>query len=102
MPCRLSRADPRRDLYSEVSPIYTRTASYYGTPFVWNMLHNFGGNVGLYGTAGAVVTSHVAARAMRDSTLLGVGVTMEGTEQNYVVYELALEHTCEAHATTTR
>ena len=37
------------DLYSEVSPQYTRLASFYGQPFIWCMLHNFGGTVGMYG-----------------------------------------------------
>ena len=37
------------DLYSEVSPQYTRLDSFYGQPFIWCMLHNFGGTVGMYG-----------------------------------------------------
>lgn len=31
------------DLYSDVSPVWSRTSSYYNTPFIWNMLLNFGG-----------------------------------------------------------
>ena len=34
------------DLYAEVFPIWLRTASFYGIPFIWCMLHNFGGNTG--------------------------------------------------------
>ena len=37
------------DLRYEVAPIWSLTESYYGTPFIWNMLHNFGGRSGLYG-----------------------------------------------------
>ena len=37
------------DLFSEVSPQYTRLESYYGQPFIWCMLHNFGGTLALYG-----------------------------------------------------
>ena len=38
------------DLYDEVSPEYNQFESFYGTPFIWNTLHNFGGNQGLLGT----------------------------------------------------
>lgn len=37
------------DLYSEIIPIYTQTESYYGQPFIWCMLHDFGGTMELYG-----------------------------------------------------
>ena len=37
------------DMWSEVEPIWNETAFYYSTPFIWNMLHNFGGRSGLYG-----------------------------------------------------
>lgn len=41
------------DLYAEVFPIWLRTASFYGIPFIWCMLHNFGGNTGSPITASA-------------------------------------------------
>ncbi len=34
------------DLYAEVFPLWSRTQSFYGAPFIWCMLHNFGGNTG--------------------------------------------------------
>ena len=37
------------DLESEVHPLYGRLQSYYGQPFIWNMLHDFGGTVPMYG-----------------------------------------------------
>ena len=37
------------DLYAEVNPIWQTTDSFYGQPFIWCMLHNFGGNIGLFG-----------------------------------------------------
>lgn len=37
------------DLWSEVVPVYSQTNNYYGKPFVWCVLHNFGGNRALYG-----------------------------------------------------
>ena len=34
------------DLYSEMKPVWNVTMSYFGKPFIWNTLHNFGGTVG--------------------------------------------------------
>ena len=42
------------DLWSETVPVWSQTDAYYGTPFIWNMLHNFGGRSGLYGRMPAV------------------------------------------------
>lgn len=37
------------DLYAEEYPIYRGIKSYHGQPFLWCMLHNFGGKLGMYG-----------------------------------------------------
>jgi len=37
------------DLFSESYPEYDRTNFYFGQPFIWCMLHNFGGQLGFYG-----------------------------------------------------
>ena len=37
-------------LASDLKPLWKFTDSYYGKPFIWNMLHNFGGNNYLYGS----------------------------------------------------
>lgn len=31
------------DLFADEHPVWSRTASMYGHPFIWCMLHNFGG-----------------------------------------------------------
>ena len=38
------------DLQAELEPQYIRFESFYGQPFIFCLLHNFGGNSGLYGT----------------------------------------------------
>lgn len=38
------------DLQSELFPQYSRTKSFYGQPFIWCMLHNFGGTLGMHGS----------------------------------------------------
>jgi alpha-N-acetylglucosaminidase len=37
------------DLYSTHEEQFTRTHSYFGQPFIFNDLSNFGGNPGLFG-----------------------------------------------------
>lgn len=79
------------DLHSELAPGYEGTKSYYGQPFIWCMLHNFGGTLGMHGSAHIVNTRIQLARDMENSTMMGVGITPEGINQNYAMYELALE-----------
>ncbi|KAE8750971.1 hypothetical protein FOCC_FOCC002399, partial [Frankliniella occidentalis] len=79
------------DLMAELLPQYRRFPSYYGQPFVWCMLHNFGGTLGMYGASNYVNRNVFEARALANSTMVGTGLTMEGTGQNYVMYDLANE-----------
>ena len=44
------------DLYAEIQPIWMKTNSFYGQPFIWCMLHNFGGNIGMHGTLETIAT----------------------------------------------
>lgn len=81
------------ELYSENRPRWQDTEAYYGKPWIWNMLHNFGGNIGLYGKAPLIAFE--PARVGKDSrrgALSGIGLTMEGSEQNPMIYQLMLEH----------
>lgn len=45
----------------------------------------------MYGTLDAVASGPVDARLSENSTMVGVGMCMEGIEQNPVVYELMSE-----------
>lgn len=78
------------DLQSEQFPQYERTHSYYGHFFIWCMLHNFGGTLGMHGSADIINTRIKDAR-LKTTSMLGVGITPEGINQNYVMYALALE-----------
>lgn len=81
------------DLWSERFPVWKRTEAYYGKPWIWCMLHNFGQNSTLSGNATPVATEPAAA--LRDPAagqMQGVGLTMEGIEQNPAMYALMLEN----------
>jgi alpha-N-acetylglucosaminidase len=79
------------DLWSEAVPVWSSTQSYYGKPFIWCMLHNFGGNRDLYGDLKTLASGPVSARNTAGSTMVGTGLTPEAIEQNPVVYELMTE-----------
>nr|WP_314897696.1 alpha-N-acetylglucosaminidase [uncultured Flavobacterium sp.] len=81
------------DLAAEIDPIWKRTESFYGKPWIWNMLNNFGGNVNLFGRLDDVARE--PALALNDKAsknLVGIGLTMEAIEQNPVIYELMMEN----------
>lgn len=79
------------DLQAELSPLYERLHSYYGQPFIWCMLHNFGGTLGLYGAVENVNAGVFDGRSLVNGTMVGTGLTPEGINQNYVIYELMNE-----------
>ncbi|XP_041938265.1 alpha-N-acetylglucosaminidase [Alosa sapidissima] len=79
------------DLFAESMPAFSFTQSFYGQPFIWCMLHNFGGNSGMFGTVEQVNMGPFEALRFPNSTLVGLGMAPEGIEQNPVVYELMSE-----------
>ena len=81
------------DLWSERHPVWKRTGAYYGKPWVWCMLHNFGQNINMSGNLNSVAND--PASALNDSTagnMSGIGLTMEGIGQNPLVYAMMLEN----------
>lgn len=79
------------DLFSESVPQWQRTNSYYGKPWIWCQLHNYGGNMGLGGQIMNLTINSIEA-ASRSRSLVGFGLTMEGQEQeNQIVYDLLLD-----------
>lgn len=81
------------DLATEIEPVWKRTEAFYGKPWIWNMLNNFGANTNLFGRMETVATA--PAQALHDNKngkLKGIGLTMEGIEQNPVMYELMMDN----------
>ncbi|KOB71807.1 putative alpha-N-acetyl glucosaminidase [Operophtera brumata] len=79
------------DLQSEQWPQYNLYDMYYGQPFIWSMLHNFGATLGMFGNIVTINKDVYEARSQNGSTMIGIGLTPEGINQNYVVYDLMLE-----------
>jgi alpha-N-acetylglucosaminidase len=82
------------DLYSESHPVWNRTEAYYGKPWIWNMLNNFGGNTFLWGRMEAVASGPAAVLNAPDARRFsGIGLTPEGIEGNPALYQLMLDNT---------
>ncbi|XP_053309632.1 alpha-N-acetylglucosaminidase [Spea bombifrons] len=79
------------DLFAETTPAYRTTQSFFGQPFIWCMLHNFGGNHGLFGKVESINKGPFDAISFQNSTMVGTGLTPEGIEQNDMIYELMNE-----------
>lgn len=79
------------DLQSEQWPQYGIYQMYFGQPFIWCMLHNFGGTLGMFGNMQTINKDVYTTRTEINSTMIGIGLTPEGINQNYVVYDLMLE-----------
>ena len=80
------------DLFTEYTPVWSQFENYFGKKWIWCTLHNFGGNPGMWGNL-----THILQKPQEDidnsnGTMVGIGITMEAIEQNYVVYEAVLEN----------
>ncbi len=79
------------DYVCENEEIFRSTKAFYGAPFIWSYLGNFGGNTHLVGPINKI--NQRLTTAMNDTSLInlaGVGATLEGLN-NPVVYELLLD-----------
>ncbi len=82
------------DLATEIEPVWKRTHAFYGKPWIWNELHNFGGNLTLFGRIEGVAAGPAEAlHSPASGQLRGIGLTPEAIEQNPVLYELMMDNT---------
>ncbi|XP_013404322.1 alpha-N-acetylglucosaminidase isoform X3 [Lingula anatina] len=80
------------DLRAELYPQYERFESFYGQPFIWCMLHDFGGGNYMQGQIEDINQGPFKARAYPNSSMIGIGLTPEGINQNDVIYEFMNEN----------
>ena len=65
--------------------------NYYDTcPYIYCMLHNFGGRSGLHGRLETTMDGYFQALA-KNNNCQGIGATPEGTETNPVLYDMLFE-----------
>jgi len=79
------------DLFGESARNWERTKGYYGFPWIWASINNFGGKMGMGAQLPKLVHEpYEALHFAQGGPLQGVGIIPEGIRNNPVVYELAL------------
>ena len=85
------------DLFSECRPmfgapsIWRRAEGYKQHQWLFCLLENFGANVGLHGRMDQLLDNYYSLSTNHYSLRKGIGFTMEGTENNPVMFELMSE-----------
>lgn len=83
------------DLYAEKDTHWNQSGysggrEFQSTPWVYCMLNNFGGRMGLHGHMDNLVSGVVEA-ANTAEKMTGIGITPEGSQNNPVLYDLLFE-----------
>ncbi|CAK9112192.1 Alpha-N-acetylglucosaminidase (N-acetyl-glucosaminidase) (AtNAGLU) (Protein CYCLOPS 1) [Durusdinium trenchii] len=75
------------DMFDEADPEWDKFEDfgYFGTPFIWSVLHNFGGNTGMWGSLPTLNSAPFAA-FNRTANVAGTGAAPEGIDQNPFYY----------------
>ena len=76
------------DLDCDNRPQWYQRNGWNGYPWIWCMVHNFGGNIGMFGRLQVVASEPLKAlNHPEGGNLVGIGSLPEGIETNPVVYE---------------
>ena len=79
------------DLYGDRNPVWKRRDAFYGKPWIWNVLYNFGGQVTVNGDLPRIAANlDTALRSPEHGRLDGLGMTMEGLGYNPIVPDYVL------------
>ena len=79
------------DLFSDAPGKAQWNTNYFqGRPYIFCMLHNFGGRSGLHGRLESTMNDYFRALA-KGNNMQGVGATPEGTETNPILYDMLFE-----------
>lgn len=79
------------DYFCEFYEVWPTVESFYGTPFIWCYLGNFGGNSPLTGNIKEINRRFENTLANAGPNVSGIGSTLEGFDYNPFVYEYVFE-----------
>ncbi|KAF9912980.1 hypothetical protein BX616_010194 [Lobosporangium transversale] len=79
------------DLYSEVRPQWEVTEGFFGIEWGWSMLNNFGGTQGMYGALDTILAGPFEGYRQTAKKMRGMGITMEGINNNEYVYQIVFD-----------
>ncbi|RVU03049.1 alpha-N-acetylglucosaminidase [Mucilaginibacter limnophilus] len=89
------------DYYCDSTEVWKQTDKFFGQPYIWCYLGNFGGNTMLAGNLKQVEERMENAFINGGKNMWGVGSTLEGFDMNPVIYEYVLEKAWSAGPTDT-
>lgn len=79
------------DYWAEYQEIWQMTESFFGTPFLWCYLGNFGGNTEFCGPIAKVNQRVENTYAKAGKNFVGIGSTLEGFDLNPFMFEYIFE-----------
>ncbi|HEX8725287.1 MAG TPA: alpha-N-acetylglucosaminidase [Gemmatimonadaceae bacterium] len=80
------------DLWGDRVPAWKTRHAFYGKPWVWNVLYNFGGKVSVNGDLPQIAANlDTAIRSPDHGRLVGLGMTMEGLGTNPIVPDFVMD-----------
>ena len=88
------------DYYCDHTEIWKQTEKYYGCPYIWCYLGNFGGNTMIAGNLDDVDAKIRRLFAEGGANVYGLGATLEGFDVNPVMYEYVFDQAWEHSLTT--
>lgn len=80
------------DYFCEKTEVWRETDGFFGQPFIWCYLGNFGGNTMLVGDLNVLSGKLDAAFNEQAGNMLGVGSTLESFDPSPQIFEFLLEH----------
>jgi len=82
------------DLWGDRHPVWRTRSAFYGKPWIWNVLYNFGGKVSLNGDLPKIAANlNDVVASPEKGKLAGIGMMMEGLGTNPVVPDFVMDMT---------
>jgi alpha-N-acetylglucosaminidase len=78
------------DLTCEYRPVWSKTEAFSGQPWIWSIISNFGGTIGVFGAIdimAADLKKAMQQRGKESGKLSGIGYIMEGLDWNPLIDE---------------
>jgi alpha-N-acetylglucosaminidase len=80
------------DLWGDRSPGWKARRGFYGKPWIWNVLYNFGGKISVNGDLPRIAANlDSAITSPERGRLTGLGMTMEGLGTNPIVSDFVMD-----------
>ncbi len=82
------------DLWGDRHPVWQARKAFYGKPWIWNVLYNFGGKVSVNGDLPSIaINLDSAVQSPAKGKLSGLGMMMEGLGTNPIVPDFVMDQT---------